>query len=160
MVDLFGRPLSDAPPEEEVPESAPTAPEPAPRGRRLRLASVTARRDDSSRRSVGVVLERGGTRYEGSSEGVGGPQVELRLAAEAAMGAIEASLRGGVPFRLVGVKSIRAFDGDLVLVGLRGEPSAGRRLIGAVPVSGSAARASAAAVLDALNRHLELEPES
>lgn len=161
VVDLFGSPLSDRPPMEGAEASAsdrpPTA---ARRGRRLRLASVTAKRDDSSRRHVEVVLERRGREWTGSAEGVGGPQVELRLAAEAALEAVNGSVGAMVPFRMVGVKSIRAFDGDLVLVGLRGQDQPGRRLVGAVPVTGSPARAAAAAVLDALNRHLELEPEA
>lgn len=125
-------------------------------GRRLRLASVVADRDESSRRRVEVVLERRGDRWSGSAEGVGGTQVELRLAAEATLDAVTASTGEALPFRLIGVKSIRAFDGDLVLVGLRGREEPARRLVGAVPVTGGAARAAAAAVLDALNRHLEL----
>lgn len=159
VVDLFGSPLSDRPPLEGG-EPRPRHPRPGSTraGRRLRLASVTARRDDSSSRRVEVVLERGGREWTGVAEGVGGPQVELRLAAEAALEAVNGSVGSLVPFRMVGVKSIRAFDGDLVLVGLRGEEQPGRRLVGAVPVTGSPARAAAAAVLDALNRHLELEP--
>lgn len=160
VVDLFGSPLSDRPPMERDDTRAPgPRPTTARRGRRLRLASVTAHRDDSSSRRVEVVLERRGREWTGTAEGVGGPQVELRLAAEAALEAVNGSVQSMVPFRMVGVKSIRAFDGDLVLVGLRGPDRPGRRLVGAVPVTGSPARAAAAAVLDALNRHLELEPE-
>lgn len=123
--------------------------------RRLRLASVVAERDDSSRRRVEVVLQRREDRWSGSAEGVGGPQVELRLAAEATLAAVSDSTGEALPFRMIGVKSIRAFDGDLVLVGLRGREEPSRRLVGAVPVTGGPARAAAAAVLDALNRHLE-----
>lgn len=148
--------MSDHPPEDAV--GSPGAGDP-PSGAedRFRLASVTARSDASSRREVTVVLERCGTSFRGSAEGVGGPQVELRLAAEATMVAIATALEGIVPFRLVGVKSIHAFDGDLVLVGLSGRGATDRRLVGAVPETEGAARAAAAAVLDALNRRLGLE---
>lgn len=157
VVDLFESPMSDQPPEAGAAGSPDAANTPARAAGRFRLSSVTANRDASSRREVEVVLERNGRSYRGASEGVGGPQVELRLAAEATMEAIGTAVEGAVPFRLVGVKSIHAFDGDLVLVGLRGREATSRRLVGAVPDTGGPARAAAAAVLDALNRRLGLE---
>ena len=148
--------MSDRPPEDAA--GASDAGDPTSGAEdRFRLASVTARSDASSRREVTVVLERRGASHRGSSEGVGGPQVELRLAAEATMEAIADALKGDVPFRMVGVKSIHAFDGDLVLVGLSGRGASDRRLVGAVPQTEGPARAAAAAVLDALNRRLGLE---
>ena len=148
--------MSDRPPEDAAGSS--DAADPASGAEdRFRLVSATARTDASSRREVTVVLERRGVSHRGSSEGVGGPQVELRLAAEATMEAIADALGGTVPFRMVGVKSIHAFDGDLVLVGLSGRGASDRRFVGAVPQTEGPARAAAAAVLDALNRRLGLE---
>lgn len=101
-----------------------------------------------------VELEGEDGRHVGEVEGVGTGAMELRLAAAATLEAIRRAAPRAEGVRLVGMKTVRAFDADLVLAGLRSPWDGGQRLIGAVPARGDADRAAAAAVLDALNRAL------
>ena len=79
-----------------------------------------------------VELEWGGQTFRDEVEGETGAAVELRLAAQATLRALEAILNGRMQFALVGIKSFRAFDTDVVVVLLRTENvnAAHRRLAG------------------------------
>lgn len=122
------------------------------RERRLQFASADLERLPGSKLRISVALSDGGRRHEGQAEGVGGRQVELRLAVQAALDAVGAALDRPGFIRLVGLKQVHAFDADLVLVAVRTEDEPGRRLVGAVPVDEDPCRAAALATLDAVNR--------
>ena len=52
------------------------------------------------------------------------------MAAEAALRALEEFAEGSLSFELIGVKHIRAFDSNLVIVSIGVRDSAGTRLVG------------------------------
>lgn len=124
---------------------------------RLRIASVDGARKPGSKLRITVMLERDGRELSARAEGVGTELVELRLAAEATMKAVEKMLGRPDYLRLVGVKLVHAFDADVVLVALRTSDSPSRQLVGAAPIVEDGPRATAAATLDAVNRVLEPE---
>lgn len=149
--------------DEEEPDHKGTpprsSPSPRPRSgggeageRRLRFLSADLERLPGSRLRITVAVSDRGTEHRGESEGVGDRQVELRLAARAALEAVGEALGGRRRFGLVGLKQIRAFDAELVLVAVRTDDDPGRRLIGAVPVDDDPCRTAAVATLDAVNR--------
>lgn len=148
-----------APPSEDAPsgqESAGGAGEATPAAeRRVRLVDVQADRDASSGLTVTVELEWEGEIETAEAHGVGTSTVEIRLGAEATLEAL-CRIAGEEGFvRLVGVKTVHAFDSEVVLVSVRSEAAPGRNLVGAVPVEGrDPTRTAAAAVLDAVNRWL------
>lgn len=115
------------------------------------LTVAEAMRAQGSRVEVCVTLRVGRQRFEGLSAGVGLELIELRLAAEATLGAIHRAL-GADRFVLVGIKRLHAFDADVILVVLRDHDDPSRRCIGAVPVRSTIVHGAAAAVLDATNR--------
>lgn len=118
---------------------------------RPNLVRVVGHRAPGARIEVAVTLRIGRSNYEAAREGVGHEIIELRTAAEAAMGALHEAI-GHAHFELVGIKRLHAFDADVVLVALRDRDDAGQRYIGAVPVRSTPVHAAAAAVLDATNR--------
>lgn len=126
---------------------------------RLRIASVEGARKPGSQLRVTVMLERDGRELSARAEGVGTELVELRLAAEATMKAVEKMIGQPDHLRLVGVKLVHAFDADVVLVALRTSDSPSRQLVGAAPILEDGSRATAAATLDAVNRVLAPEFE-
>jgi hypothetical protein len=117
------------------------------------LTVAEATRAPGSRVEVCVALRVGRRRFEGVSSGVGLEMIELRLAAEATLDAIHQAI-GKERFGLVGIKRLRAFDADVILVSLRDEGDQPHRFIGAVPVRSTLVHGAAAAVLDATNRIL------
>lgn len=120
---------------------------------RIRLLDVQTDRDASSGLSVTVELEWNGQVHEGSARGVGTALVEIRLGAEATLEALSRFAEEPDFVRLVGVKTVHAFDSEVVLVSVRCAAAPGRKLVGAVPVEGrDTTRTAAAAVLDAFNR--------
>lgn len=121
-------------------------------GERLRFVSAEVDRLPGSRVRITVTVSHRGREARGESEGVGDRQVELRLAARAALEAVGAALGRKGYLELVGLKQIHAFDADLVLVAVRTADDPNRRLVGAVPVDGDPGRTAAVATLDAVNR--------
>jgi hypothetical protein len=96
-----------------------------------------------------------GREFAGESEGVISPTGELRCAAEATVQALEKAVKPRLSFEILGVKAVRAFDANVIIVSLTakadGSPS---RLVGSYLTEGDAARGSALAVLNATNRIL------
>lgn len=87
----------------------------------------------------------------GKAEGLASPSGDLRCAAEACISA----LAQGVPeirFDLLGIKAVRAFDANLVIVSLGGPGQNGRRLVGTSVAGSDLARGAVLAVLHATNR--------
>ncbi|MBS1241479.1 MAG: hypothetical protein H6R40_906 [Gemmatimonadetes bacterium] len=102
--------------------------------------------------------ERG--RVTGDAEGMASPSGELRCAVQACLQA----LAQGVPdaaFDVLGVKAIRAFDANVVIVslGIRGLVG-GPRLVGSYLAGENLARGAALAVLNAVNRVITNPRES
>jgi hypothetical protein len=103
---------------------------------------------------VKVELEYDSKRFEGRSEGQSSPVGDLRLGAEAAMQAVEAFAQGGLGLELMGVKLVRAFDANVVIVSCTQRTARGARLVGCYLADQDAVRGSALAVLNATNRVL------
>ena len=87
------------------------------------------------------------------ANGEKGEHIELRTAAQAALIAVEKATDQPLNLRLVGVKHVRAFDGELVVVSIYGGPGK-KTLLGVVLAGSDPFRATAVAVLMALNRLL------
>jgi hypothetical protein len=80
---------------------------------------------------------------------------DLRVAAEATLRALETFSRGAVTFELAGIKSLRAFDANIIIVALGVRGSAGpARLLGAYLAEREPIRGAVIAVLNATNRLL------
>lgn len=107
---------------------------------------------------MGVVLEWCGRTLSGSSEGVETHHGLIRSAAAASLDAALAATGKRLHLDLVGVKSVRAFDGWIVVVRVNGQ-AGGRpyKLLGSASCEEEEdlPRAAALAVLDASNRLLE-----
>lgn len=143
-------------PEEPTPDAevgVDDAPAPREDPGRIRLVDVRADRDDSHGLAVTVELEWEGEIHAGAARGVGTSLVEIRLGAQATLEAL-CRCAGDPEFAsLVGVKTVHAFDAEVVLVSVRCREAPGRNLVGAVPLEGrDTTRTAAAAALDAVNR--------
>jgi hypothetical protein len=96
-----------------------------------------------------------GVKVMGKSVGNSSPMGDLRIAAEAGLRALEAFAGGAVVFELAGIKAIRAFDANILIVAVgtrRGEVST--RLLGAYLAERDPIRGAVVAVLNATNRVL------
>jgi hypothetical protein len=123
---------------------------------RQRVRFVEVRREIGSDQEaeVRVTLEWGGREYNGFARGDARGVVELRTVAQAALDAILEIVPGEIQLRLSGVKQVRAFDADLVIVSLYRPDGEPRNLVGVVVQGEDPRRATAVAVLSALNRLL------
>lgn len=129
----------------------------SPTRRRLRLDGVLHDVAPDGRCQMTVRLEWAGREHVGSAEGVETEQGRLRAVALAAVDAVGRST-DEVRFDLAGVKSVRAFDGWVIIVRVNvREADRASRLLGAVPAEreDGILRATAQAVLDAVNRVTE-----
>lgn len=126
------------------------------RRERLRFANFSFQRTPSGRCHAEVELEwLDGERITGKADGVGSTVGDLRLAADAALRALEMFSKDALAFELVGVKTMRAFDANIVIVSvivLRG--GGPRRLLGCHLAEDDALRAAVVATLHATNRIL------
>ncbi|MDQ6886856.1 MAG: hypothetical protein M3068_06125 [Gemmatimonadota bacterium] len=136
--------------------SAESVPQSQLRRERLRFTDFRFRRMSDGRCTADVELEWwDGQKVTGSASGQSSPTVDLRVAAEAALRAIESFSEAALSFELIGVKAIRAFDANVVIVSIGnrkdGPP---RRLLGSCLVEEDPVRGSVMAVLGATNRML------
>lgn len=134
------------------------SPSGAPNGfrrERVRFADFAFTRTPSGQCTAQVELEYEGRRVSGRSSGQSSPLADLRVAAEAALRALEQFTDNSLIFELIGVKLIRAFDANLVIVsvGLRGS-DAQARLVGCYLAESDTRRGASVAVLNATNRIL------
>jgi len=120
---------------------------------RVRLTGVQAESVSGGATRVRVTLEWNGREFAGESAGEPAEPLALRTAAAAALGAVAAVAPETAVVRLIGIKRLRAFDADLIVVALSGI-SPQQKLVGAVLVGEDPLRAAATAVLHALNRLL------
>jgi hypothetical protein len=122
---------------------------------RLRFTEFIFRRASDGRCTAEVELEwTEGQRVRGNAAGQSSPTVDLRVAAEAALRAIEAFSEGSMAFDLIGAKAVRAFDAKLVIVSVENGCAGPRRLLGACLVEDDPCRGAVVAVLSATNRVL------
>ena len=103
---------------------------------------------------VEVDLEWGDQLYHGTASGELGGAVELRTAAQATLAALSTLLVGEIDLRLAGVKQVRSFDAELVVVSLYAVEDPSRKFVGAVVTGPDPLRSAGTAVLSALNRLL------
>lgn len=136
-------------------ESSQAALPVAGRRERLRFTDFVFRRTPDGRCSAEVELEwLEGRKFRSTASGQSSPTVDLRVAAEAALRAIESFAEGALGFELIGVKAIRAFDATVVIVSVTNRREGPRRLLGAVLVEDDPVRGAVVAVLSATNRVL------
>src|SRR3990172_1877809 len=96
-----------------------TAPTGAAQRNRLKFKEFTLERVPSGRCRARVVLQwLEMDEFIGEAEGVTSPAGELRCAAQACVKALMTAVRGEVQLELLGVKAIRAFDANVVIVSL------------------------------------------
>ncbi len=123
---------------------------------RLRFADFRFSRTPDGRCSAQVGLDwTDGSRASGSASGQSSPMVDLRVAAEATLRALDAYTSNTYGFELIGVKAVRAFDANIIIVSVSLKQGPGpQRLLGACLVEEDLVRGSALAVLNATNRVL------
>lgn len=121
---------------------------------RVRFERIERFEEQDMRVAYRVVLEWNSDRIEGIAQGEKGEVLELRTAALAALAALEPITESPLDVRLAGVKSLRAFDAELMVVSLYRSSDPTQRFLGTVLVGTDARRAAALAVLHALNRTL------
>jgi hypothetical protein len=141
-----------------------TAPE-SPEGRtdaivgrreRLRFTRFHFERTPTARCKVEVELEwEPGNSIVGRAEGIATPLGDVRLAAEATLRAIEQFAKNTVQLELMGVKQMRAFDANVVIVSvLATQGGTQRRLLGCHLADQDPLRSAVVATLQATNRVL------
>jgi hypothetical protein len=121
---------------------------------RVRFLSAERLIDPDHSVRIRVTLEWHGQICTGEATGENGGYIELRTAAMAALNAIEKVVGEPLEVKVVGVKQIRAFDSELIVVSLHRAGSVLQRLVGAVPAGRNQREAAAIAVLNGLNRTL------
>lgn len=123
---------------------------------RQRVRFVDVQRSEQSDQLVRfvVTLEWGGVEHTGSATGDRGGAVELRTIAAAALEAVCNVVQADFRIKLAGVKQVRAFDADLIVVSLYRPDATPHNLVGVVVTGDDVRRAAAVAVLSALNRIL------
>jgi len=122
---------------------------------RLRFADFKFDRTPAGTCNVRVTLEYDGVMYEGRASGQSGPLGDFRMAAEAMLHALEHFTTNSIRFELVGVKHLRAFDANLIIVSvIQHEGDKANRLVGCCLADEDVKRGAALAVLNATNRVL------
>lgn len=144
-----------------VASDRPSEGAPAGGGRRerLRFTRFKFERTPTARCSAEVELEyEPGDAVVGRAEGIATPLGDVRLAAEATLRAIEQFAAGALRFDLLGVKQMRAFDANVVIVSVictSGDDAAReRRLLGCHLAGDDPLRGAVIATLQATNRLL------
>lgn len=138
------------------PDQSPDAIEAASKRERLRFSNFNFSRTQSGHCAAEVELEFSpGSRFVGRADGQSSTMGDLRVAADAAIRALAVFSEGALEFELIGVKTVRAFDANLIIVSVvLKDPVHPARLLGAYLADGDMARGAALAVLNATNRIL------
>jgi hypothetical protein len=122
---------------------------------RLRFTEFVFERTPDGRCRAEVALDWvEGVQVRGEATGQSSATVDLRVAAEATLRAIETFSNGAMAFDLIGAKAIRVFDANVVIVSIANRREGPRRLLGASLVEDDAPRGAVLAVLGATNRVL------
>ena len=122
--------------------------------RRIKFAGLERIVERDGHVRIRVSLEWGGEIKVGEASGENGDLLEQRTAATAALIALEEVVGQNLGAKLVGVKHVRAFDEELMVVALYRAGPPPQRLVGSVSIDKDARRAAAVAVLNGLNRIL------
>jgi hypothetical protein len=133
------------------------------RRERLRFTAFDFKRSPSAYCTADVELEWvDGERFHGRAEGIASPTGDLRLSSEATLRAIQLFAKGAITFELIGVKALRAFDANVVIVSVLARRSGGeQRLMGCHLADEDSLRSAVLATLQATNRILgTVIPES
>lgn len=125
------------------------------RRERLRFADFSFVRTPAGQCSADVSLEFDGSVYRGRSAGASSPLGDFRVSADATLKALADFAKGAMEFELLGIKHIRAFDANLLIVSVSLKEN-GRltRLVGCCLAETDTCRGAALAVLNATNRVL------
>ncbi|MGH7551518.1 MAG: hypothetical protein ACREMQ_00645 [Longimicrobiales bacterium] len=123
-------------------------------GGRARFDSIEVIHEPDHSVRVRVSLEWDGRRVTGEAVGERGDNIELRTSVAAALSALEQLTEKPLGIRPSGVKQIRAFDAELMVVSLYRPGMPGQKLLGAVLMGKEPHRSAALALLNALNRVL------
>jgi hypothetical protein len=122
---------------------------------RLKFANFNFTRTPSGHCSAEVSLEWENMVFSGRSTGQSSPLGDFRIAAEAALRALEDFAKDAMHFELLGIKHIRAFDSNLLIVSVSlREGTQLTRLVGCYLAETDTRRGAAMAVLNATNRVL------
>lgn len=123
---------------------------------RLRFKEFSLERLPNGRCRAHVLLSwKDEESFAGDSEGLSSQAGELRCAAQACLMALGKSVEGKMQFELLGVKAVRAFDANVVIVSIGAQGNGnGQRLVGVCLTPDDAPRGAALAVLNATNRIL------
>lgn len=123
---------------------------------RLRFTNFTFTRTPAGLCTAEVELEwMEGVRVVGKATGQSSPVSDLRVAAEAALNAIERFSEGALELDLLGVKALRAFDANIIIVSVEVKRGDGpTRLLGSHLAEKDPVQSSVVAVLNATNRIL------
>jgi hypothetical protein len=127
------------------------------RRERLKFADFSFTRTPSGQCSAEVSLEWDDAVYVGRAIGQSSPLGDFRVAAEATLRALEEFSKDAMHFELLGIKHVRAFDSNLLIVSISlREPARDQltRLVGCYLAETDTRRGAAMAVLNATNRVL------
>ncbi len=125
------------------------------RRERLRFAQFSFTRTPSGQCNSEVSLEWDGETFVGRALGQSSPLGDFRVAAEAALNALMTFAKGAIQFELLGIKQMRAFDENLIIVSIAMRQDGKlTRLVGCCLVDADTRRGAALAVLNATNRIL------
>jgi hypothetical protein len=128
---------------------------PTAAGPRRRVRFVDASREENEHgATITVRLEWKDVVHVGSATGERGSVVELKTAAAAALDCLEKLSGQSLGLRIIGVKTVQAFDSTLMVASIMRTEGSPQRLVGAVIASGDPRRSAALAVLSGLNRTL------
>jgi hypothetical protein len=122
--------------------------------RRIKFSKIERILERSGNVRMRVSLEWNGELKNGEAVGESGDLLEQRTAATATLVALEAVVGENLGIKLVGVKHVRAFDEELMVVAMYRAGPPAQRLVGSVSIDNDARRAAAVAVLNGLNRIL------
>jgi hypothetical protein len=125
------------------------------RRERLKFADFSFTRTPSGQCSAQVTLEWDDGMYVGRSSGQSSSLGDFRVAADATLRALEDFTKDSMHFELLGVKHVRAFDSNLIIVSIsvRNDGQL-TRLVGCYLAETDTRRGAAMAVLNATNRVL------
>jgi hypothetical protein len=125
------------------------------RRERVELAEFTFTRTPSGQCSAQVSLEWHSSAFIGRAIGQSSTFGDFRVCAEAALRALEEFAKDAIQFELLGIKHVRAFDSDLLIVSVSvRQDGATMRLVGCCLADSDTRRGAAMAVLNATNRLL------
>ena len=125
------------------------------RRERLRFADFVFTRTPSGQCSAEVTIEWDSNVHVGRAIGQSSLLGDFRVSAEAALRALEDFVKDAMHFELLGVKHVRAFDSNLLIVSVAHRDAERiTRLVGCYLADTDTRRGAAMAVLNATNRIL------